>query len=572
MTDARRIVRSCCYVWLLSALLVFALPRAARAVSIVLTPFATGIDSVSDIVNAGDSRLFAVQQTGEIKVVQSDGTVLGTNFLDLSSIISYDGGERGLLGLAFHPNYFSNGFFYVNYTDVSGDTQIARYSVSGDPHTSNVADPMSGTVLLTISQPYANHNGGDLIFGPDGYLYIGMGDGGSGCDPQTRAQDPTTLLGKMLRIDVNSGSPYGIPASNPFATSMTTAHEIWALGVRNPWRFSFDRANGNLYIADVGQNALEEIDVQPAASTGGENYGWNCYEGDSLASDSSGCSTTATCTPASSFVFPVYQYDHSGGRCAVIGGYVYRGSQSPALVGHYFFADLCSSDFYSLTTPDNGMTWNNNAFGVPVSGLTPTTFGEGADGEIYVGGQGGSTIYHITAAAPAPTCPAMPSSGCTTTAKAALTLKNPGDPGRKQLLWKWLNGPGLVQSDFGDPVAGGTSYSLCVYVGTSAALEPGIPSSTNWKSTSTTGYKFHDPASNSDGLTKALLKAGAAGKSKVLVKGKGGLLDLSAMPLNAGTQVLVQLIRSDDPACWESTFPLASIGVDDATLFKAKIP
>lgn len=557
---------------LLGLLFVAHGPRAAHAVSIALTPFASGFSAPTDIVNAGDSRLFVVEQSGHIRVVQSDGTVLAPDFLDVSGLISF-GGEEGLLGLAFHPHYASNGFFYIYYTNLNGDIVIARYSVSGSPATSDVADPMSGQILLTIPHPTnTNHNGGDLIFGPDGYLYMGTGDGGAGCDPPDNGQNTGVLLGKMLRIDVDSGSPYAIPPSNPFAGSMSQRQEIWAWGMRNPFRFSFDRSTGNLYIGDVGQNALEEVDFQLAGSSGGQNYGWDCYEGNSLASASSGCSTTATCTPASQFTFPVFEYDHSGGRCAIIGGYVYRGSQFPAIAGHYFFADLCSSDFYSLTTPDNGITWNNDAFGVPVAGLTPTTFGEGVDGEIYVAGDGSDTVYHITAGTPPPPCPASPASGCTATAKAGITVKNPGDTNKNKLIWKWLNGPMLSQSDFGDPVGGSTSYELCLYVGTSAAVHAGIPGTTGWKAVSTTGYKYHDPTASGDGVFKALFKGGAAGKSKELVKAKGANLDLSALPLNASSSVLVQLLRNDASSCWESTFPLGSISADEATLFKAKIP
>jgi len=545
---------------------------AARAASIVLAPFASGLNGVVDIVNAGDSRLFAVEQSGHIRVVLSDGSVLSSDFLDISALVSGDS-EEGLLGLAFHPNYFSNGFFYVYYTNTSGNIVIARYSVSGSPMTSNTANPSSAQTLLTIPHPnFTNHNGGDLLFGPDGYLYFGTGDGGSGCDPDDNGQNTDVLLAKILRIDVDSGSPYGIPPSNPFAGSMTQRQEIWAYGVRNPWRFSFDRANGNLYIADVGQNALEEVDFQPHGSSGGQNYGWDCYEGNSLASSSSGCSTTATCTPASQFTFPVYQYNHSGGRCAITGGFVYRGSQSASLVGHYFFADYCSSDFYSLTTPDNGSTWNVDSYGVPVGGLSPTTFGEGNDGEVYVAGQGSDTIYRITAGTPPPGCPSQPTTGCTATTKSALTLKQPGDPAKNKLIWKWLTGPALDPSDFGDPVGGTTSYNVCVYAGTSAAgLELGIAGVGGWKSTST-GFSFSDRSASEDGVFKALLKASSSAKSKILVKAKGVNLDLSAMPLDPSAPITVQLIRNDGPACWEATFPPVSISADDAAQFKARIP
>ena len=545
----------------------------AHAVSISLTPFATGISVPTAIANAGDSRLFLVEQSGQILVIQSDGTILGTDFLDIGSLIT-SGGEQGLLGLAFHPQYASNGFFYVYYTNLSGDIVIARFTVSGNPATSNVADPMSEQILLTIPHPtFQNHNGGNLLFGPDGYLYAGTGDGGSGCDPNGNGQNTNVLLAKILRLDVDSGSPYGIPPTNPFAGSLTQRQEIWAYGVRNPWRYSFDKANGNLYIADVGQNAIEEVDFQLAGSAGGQNYGWNCYEGDSLASDSSGCTPSVTCTPMSMFTFPVYQYDHSGGRCAITGGFVYRGALSPAIVGHYFFADLCSADFYSLTTPDNGTTWNSNSFGVPVSGLTPTCFGQDINGEVYVAGQGSNILYRITSGTPAAGCPAEPASGCTDTTKSGLNIKNPGDPAKNKFLWKWLNGPALSASDFGDPASGGTSYNICLYAGTSAAgISLGIDSGPGWTSTSS-GFKYSNASASGDGVFKTLLKAGTDGKSKLLVKAKGMNLDLSALPLNPAADLTVQLIRNDGPACWQAVFPVPSaVTADDATQFKAKIP
>jgi glucose/arabinose dehydrogenase len=557
---------------LIATLALGASAPPARAVDITLTPFANGLNVPVAIANAGDSRLFVVEKDGHIKVVLSDGTVLGTDFLDIESLVSM-GGEQGLLGLAFHPNYLSNGFFYVNYTDTAGDTQVVRYSVSGDPMTSNVADSMSATPVLSVDQPFANHNGGDIKFGPDGYLYIPLGDGGSFCDPADRAQNPLELLGKILRIDVDSGSPYAIPPSNPFAGSMTTEEEIWALGMRNPFRFSFDRSTGDMYVGDVGQNRVEEIDFQPAASMGGENYGWDCFEGNGSSSLApSNCTTMATCMPSSNFTFPIHEYDHSGGRCAVIGGFVYRGSQSPSLAGHYFFADECSSDVYSLTTPDNGMTWNLNTFGALVPGMNPTTFGEDSSGEVYITGFNG-TVYRITEVVPPVTCPAEPSTSCTSTTKGKLSLKRPGDPAKNRLLWKWQNGPALSQSNFGDPIGGGTGYSLCIYGGTGAAqISASIPGGGGaWTPVSTIGYKFKGDGAN-DGITKVLLKGAAAGKSKIQVKGKGASLDLGALPLNEPTQILVQLLRNDDPQCWETTFPFASIDADESTKFKAKIP
>ncbi|HYR45787.1 MAG TPA: PQQ-dependent sugar dehydrogenase, partial [Thermoanaerobaculia bacterium] len=255
-------------------------PEEAAAVpDIALQTLATGVGPITSIARTGDARLFLTLQTGRI-VIFHGGQILPAAFLDLTSLISCCG-ERGLLSMAFHPHYGGNGFFFVNYTNTAGDTVIARYKVSGND--GNLADAASGVILLTIAQPFANHNGGELQFGPDGYLYIGMGDGGSANDPNCNGQRDDTLLGKMLRIDVNqnvNASPfYGIPPTNPFAGAGLPLDEIWAKGLRNPWRFSFDRLTGDLYIADVGQSAREEIDFQPRSSAGGENYGWKIMEG-----------------------------------------------------------------------------------------------------------------------------------------------------------------------------------------------------------------------------------------------------------------------------------------------------
>jgi len=289
----------------------------------------------------GDPRLFIVEQRGVIKIL-ADGQVLATPFLDIDALVVNTSGndERGLLGLAFDPGYAENGRFYVNYVDLSNQTIIARYQVSGDP---DLADAGSAEVLLTIAQPYNNHNGGTLAFSPiDGYLYIGMGDGGSGGDPQNRAQNPLTLLGKMLRIDVGGLSGYAVPPDNPFVGNPAYLPEIWALGVRNPFRWSFDAATGDLWIADVGQNNWEEIDFQPAASTGGENYGWRLMEGTHCYDPPGGCDDG---DPA--LVYPIHEYDHDAG-CSVTGGTVYRGAALPELAGHYFFADFCSARIWTL--------------------------------------------------------------------------------------------------------------------------------------------------------------------------------------------------------------------------------
>jgi glucose/arabinose dehydrogenase len=297
------------------------------------------------------------------------------------------GGERGLLGLAFHPNYAANGFFYVNYTRQSdGATVIARYQRSAnDP---NIADPGSAVILLTVAQPFANHNGGQLRFGPDGYLYIALGDGGSANDPGNRAQNLSTPLGKMLRIDVNNGSPYGIPPNNPFLNdgNPDTLAEIWAYGLRHPWRFSFDRLTGDLFIADVGQSAREEINFQPAGTGAGANYGWRVMEG-TLCTDLGG--GPACFDP--SFTVPVLEYDHGLG-CSVTGGHRYRGSVYPSLTGQFLYGDFCSGRIWGATQNANG-TWTTTQ--LLLSGFNISTFGEDAAGEVYVAAYNTGVIYRI---------------------------------------------------------------------------------------------------------------------------------------------------------------------------------
>jgi glucose/arabinose dehydrogenase len=312
---------------------VVLLTTISFAQTIGLQTFATGFSNPVAIVNAGDSRLFVVQRGGAIRILNANGTINATNFLTLTSSTIVSGGERGLLGLAFHPNYATNGYFYVNYTRASdGATVIARYNVSANP---DVADASSAQVLLTIAQPFSNHNGGSLVFGPDGYLYIGMGDGGSGGDPDNYGQNINSLLGKMLRIDVDSGSPYAIPAGNPYAGATPGADEIWAVGMRNPWKFSFDKQTGDLWIADVGQNAREEIN-KAASTAAGLNYGWRCYEAN-IPYNTNGCQS------ASNYFMPVANYALGNGYCSITGGYVYRGSTYPNMVGKYFFSDYCSN-------------------------------------------------------------------------------------------------------------------------------------------------------------------------------------------------------------------------------------
>ena len=336
----------------------------------------------------GDTaRLFVVEQPGRVRVIQH-GQLLATPFLDINGRVLY-GGEEGLLSVAFHPLYATNHYFYVDYTrsNAAGDTvytMIERYTVSAD---SNVADSSTHKLILQITQPqpvssYPNHKGGLVMFGPDGMLYIGMGDGGSGGDPQNRAQNLDSLLGKLLRIDVDGGDPYAIPAGNPFKNG-GGAPEIWALGLRNPWRFAFDRAAGLLYIADVGQGAWEEVDVQPA-SQGGLNYGWRIMEG-AHCYNASSCSSTG-------LVLPAVEYDHSNGQCAVIGGFVYRGTRFPALAGQYFYADLCAGWVRSFSYAGGAVT-GQTSWNLDLSPGSPLSFGEDVRGELYLLTGGG--VYRI---------------------------------------------------------------------------------------------------------------------------------------------------------------------------------
>jgi glucose/arabinose dehydrogenase len=352
--------------------------NVTTAQTIAIQSFATGFSGAVEITHAGDSRLFVVQQGGLIRVLNANGTINSTPFLNLTSLVA-SGGERGLLGLAFHPDYTTNGYFFVNYTNTSGNTAIARYSVnSSNPDVANT----SGTILMTISQPYSNHNGGSLRFGSDGYLYIGMGDGGSGGDPENRAQNINTNLGKMLRVDVNTTiAPfYTSPASNPYV-GIAGNDEIWAIGLRNPWKFSFNRLNGDLWIADVGQNNIEEINKVSNPLTAGLNFGWRCYEGN-VAYNTSGCAPIGTMT------MPLTQYTHSQG-CSITGGYEYTGTAYPNFLNKYFFADYCENRIGYANTTTGAIIYTpyfsgNNNF---------TSFGEDMNGELYI--TNSNTIFKI---------------------------------------------------------------------------------------------------------------------------------------------------------------------------------
>lgn len=321
----------------------------------------------------GDPRLFVVEQDGRIRIIEN-GQLLAQPFLDIRGRVTA-GGEQGLLSMAFHPDYGTNGQFYVNFTGSGGATRVERYTVSGNP---NIADPSSDHLILTVPQFAPNHNGGQLQFGPDGMLFIGMGDGGGGGDPQENGQNRDTLLGALLRIDVDGGGPYAIPPDNPYVGMAAARPEIWGIGLRNPWRFSFDRTDGLLYVADVGQNRIEEINAV-AADQGGVNYGWNIMEGSECFEPEIGCDRSGL-TP------PVHEYPTSSG-CAVTGGYAYRGSAIPEIVGTYFYADYCTGRVSSFRMVDGVATehrdWALGSLG------NVSSFGEDSSGELYIVDRGG---------------------------------------------------------------------------------------------------------------------------------------------------------------------------------------
>ncbi|MBI5949066.1 MAG: PQQ-dependent sugar dehydrogenase [Chloroflexi bacterium] len=355
---------------------------------VALEEVAAGFKRPTFVTHAGDGsgRLFVVEKSGIIRVIRN-GAVEAEPFLNMTSFVWSTGNEQGLLGLAFHPKFKENGRFFVAFTAQDGANSVAEYRV---PAGSTRADPATARRLLAIPDDRENHNGGMLAFGPDGYLYIGTGDGGGAGDTRGTGQSLNTLLGKILRVDVDSGTtPYGIPPDNPFAGRSGARPEIWAYGLRNPWRFSFDRATGDLWIGDVGQDAREEVDFQPAGSKGGENYGWNAMEASACFRPSTGCARDGKVPPAS-------EYSHAGGACSVTGGYVYRGSRVPAIAGAYVFIDYCDGQLRSLR-PD-GNRWRPGV--LLETSLNVSSFGEDEAGELYVVDDTGGRVYRLVAGAP----------------------------------------------------------------------------------------------------------------------------------------------------------------------------
>ena len=337
------------------------------SVELALTEIASGLDRpVHLTAPPDDPRLFVVEKTGRIQIIEN-GTTRPAPFLDLGAVVS-SGAEQGLLSLAFHPDYADTGEFFVNYTNVEGNTRIVRYQASDDP---NFADETSGSVVMSIEQPFSNHNGGHLVFGPDGMLYIGVGDGGSAGDPQGHGQDPTTRLGSILRIDIDAGDPFAVPPDNPFVDDPSALPEVWLWGVRNPWRIAFDESTGDLFVADVGQSQREEITVI-GADEAGANLGWNVTEG-------TRCFADPDCTPTD-FSLPLVEYDHADG-CSVTGGFVYRGSIEE-IGGLYFYSDYCGGWLRSFRAAGGAATQQTEWDVARVGNVA--SFGEDADGELYV--------------------------------------------------------------------------------------------------------------------------------------------------------------------------------------------
>jgi len=398
------------------------LPAQNLAGQIRFRKIATSGGLPTSITNAGDGsqRLFLTTQEGRVWIIE-DGERLETPFLDIRSRVSR-GSERGLLSIAFHPKYAEEGYFYTYYTDPQGNSVVSRFGVSDDP---NVAVPFSETFVIGIEQPFSGHNGGQLQFGPDGLLYIGTGDGGGTGDPGNRAQDLSLLLGKILRIDVDRSTPYFVPTDNPFQFRVGARNEIWAYGLRNPWRFSFDRETGNLFVANVGQSAVEEINFQSAGSDGGENYGWYLMEG-------SQCFEPSKDRQDGSLRLPILEYEHIGGGRSVTGGYVYRGTDYPQFDGTYFYADWVTEEVFLAMR--NGSIWTT--IGTVASGYEISTFGEDEHGELYVADYFGEAVYRIEADNPRPfltsVIPEMVMAGGLA---FTLTLRGQGFSSSSEMLW-----------------------------------------------------------------------------------------------------------------------------------------
>ncbi|HJX28971.1 MAG TPA: PQQ-dependent sugar dehydrogenase, partial [Thermoanaerobaculia bacterium] len=496
-------------------------PASQQAIPVTLQRVLTGLTLPTSIAHAGDARLFITSQEGFISIVEN-GALRAEPFLDIRGLVSR-GGERGLLGLAFHPRYAQNGRFFVYYTDRNGSVAIARYQVSGDR---NRADAASGRVLLTIPKPFGNHNGGQLQFGPDGYLYAGTGDGGGAGDPSCLAQKEDSLLGKLLRldVDVNVESPpfYGIPPTNPIP-----GREIWAKGLRNPWRFSFDRRTGDLWIGDVGQGEVEEIDFQPAGATGGRNYGWKPMEGSSCFSNDACPVGTPPCnSPA--LTPPVFEYTHGQGECSVTGGYVSRGPALPHAYGAYFFGDLCTGRLWAAVRQRNDVRL------LPSRAPSVTTFGEDRAGNLWLA-TGDGDLFRLVPQNPVDTVGLYDPATSRFLFKdlhldgAADRILRFGPPrnGWQPLAGDW-NDDGRTTPGFWDPAARTFRLKNTSQRGSADILFVVTPPSPNaiaiagdWNGDGRDSVGFYDPGASTFHLTNRL--SGARRLEIVFAYGNGGL-------------------------------------------------
>lgn len=562
--NSRRLDKRLLAVFLISFAAVGSLIFLTKAanLSVSLQSFATGLSAPTDIANsgvAGDSRLFVTQKTGQVRIIRSDGTVVATPFLDIDSIVGTTANERGLLGVAFHPSYASNGYFFVTYTNNNGDIELSRFTRSaGNP---DLADANSRKLIITVAHPnFTNHNGGGVHFGPDGYLYMTLGDGGSGGDPNGNGQNTNVLLGKMLRLDINTTAAYAIPSSNPFAGGGGRG-EIWAYGLRNPWRFSFDRQTGDLFIADVGQNNYEEIDFQPAGAAGGRNYGWRCYEGVQPYN-------TSGCGAQSSYSSPITTYDHTSSRCSVTGGYVYRGSLYPTMRGYYIYADYCSGHLYTIQQV-GGNGWNQELQGQFSASIS--SFGEDINGELYAADLGSGTIFRVrtptgSTDTTAPTVSlTAPTAGASVTGTVAISATATDNVGVSKV--DFMVDGNLVNTDTASPytynwnsatVANG-SHTITA-VATDAANNS--RTSTVITVTSTNGSTLPAPWQSSDIGTVGLAGSAAYSSGTFNVQASGANIYGTSdnfryvyQPLNGDGQITARV------ASLENTDPFAKAGV-----------
>lgn len=510
---------------------IFATDPPLPPIPVTLKPVLAGLEKPTSIAHAGDDRLFLSLQDGLVVIIRND-VLQPEPFLDIRSLMTEEGGslphggEQGLLGLAFHPRYAQNGLFFVAYTDRNDDVTVARYRVSDDP---DRADRSSGHILLNVPKPYINHHGGQLQFGPDGYLYLGIGDGGPVGDPGCVAQRDTSLLGKILRLDVDANAdvpPYhGIPSSNPFPGSL-----IWASGLRNPWRFSFDRQTGDLWIADVGEGVREEIDVQPAGTPGGRNFGWKVMEGSACFSSASCPVGTPTCgSPA--YTMPDLEYEHGHGDCSVTGGYVSRSPSLPHAWGVYFFGDLCSGRLWAAER--RGGREGFNVRQLPVMAQSVVTFGEDRAGDLWLATHRGD-LFRLVPQRPVDTL------GLYEPATARFLFKDllqDGSEdralrfGRPRNAWHPLagdwNGDGRTTVGFWDPAARTFRLKNRLQPGPSDVLLPfappsdrALPIAGDWDGDGRDSIGFYDPRTSTFHLTDRLTPGSF---ETVFAFGRGGL-------------------------------------------------